>query len=87
MFAYRQRIDSSGFMENLLPVEYVIFKYAIKSSEPIFPTDFFSFGISTSIIGNAHFIDPNFWNTAYFSCYLRFKTETVFFQVYTFYIF
>lgn len=60
------------------------FQYAVDSSESIFPTDLFTFGICPSIIGYPYFIDPQILITSEFLGDFRFKTESILYQMYFF---
>jgi hypothetical protein len=67
--------------------EYIVFDNAIYCPETIFPTDFFSFGIGSAIVGNACFINPYIRYAAYFCGYLRLKAKAVLLQINAFYNF
>lgn len=58
-----------------------IFYNTIQCSKTIFPIDFLSFFISSSIIRNTYFINPNSFNFGNFGSYFRFKSKPAFLKI------
>lgn len=64
----------------LLRLKQSVLGYTPKRTESVFPTDFLSFFVSTSVVRNSYFVDANLLVSRNLSCYFWFETKTVFFQ-------
>lgn len=53
----------SGVAHSLFSTEDIVLQNAVYCTEPISPTDFLSFFIGASVVGNTYFVDADFRNT------------------------
>src|ERR1700722_12317278 len=75
---FRNRKDPIAFVLTL--AKQIVFQNTIDGTKSIFPAYFFTFKISSAIIGNPYFINTYLRNSSQFSSYFRFKSKPFFLQ-------
>jgi hypothetical protein len=55
-----------------------VFEEDVKGADAVFPVYFFSFGVGSTVVGDAHLVEPDLFYFGEFKGHLGFETEPVF---------